>query len=253
MVLSTTRKTVQLFLFFYLTSIAAHSQFSVDLEGAWIFSIPYNKVRIPSTGGTQFDLAKDLNAKTSFAFRGRISYTIKDRHVISALYAPLTIKSSGEFNNEVVYSVGVFPANEAVDAVYKFNSYRLTYRYLLVNNDKVSFGLGITGKIRDANITLRNSRESANFPDLGFVPLVNLYFKYSPFEKMNVLVVADALASKQGRAEDVFAGVTYELSDAFSVKGGYRILEGGADVERNYNFSWINYAVVGVLMDLGGD
>jgi hypothetical protein len=229
-------------------SVSLQAQLALDLEGGYIFSIPYNKVRIPAAGGTQFDLAKDLTTQNTFTFRVRLNYTINERHIISALYAPLTIKSSGQIDEAINYSEEIFPANAQLNAEYKFNSYRLTYRYLIVNNDHVRFGLGITGKIRDANITLRSNNNSADYPDLGFVPLVNFYFSFQPIEKLGVVIEGDALGTKQGRAEDIFAGVTYNFSKSITGKAGYRILEGGADVERNYNFSWINYAVAGVIL-----
>ncbi len=238
------------FLFFVLPASQAYAQFSIDAEVGYIFSIPYNEVRIPASGGTEFDLANDLSAETTFAFRARLNYTIGERHVISALYAPLTIKSSGQLNSTLVYSDQTFPANTPIDAEYKFNSYRLTYRYLIVRNEKIVFGLGLTGKVRDANITVASADASADFPDLGFVPLINFYFNYTPIEKFSVLIEGDALGTKQGRAEDIFAGLTYTITNPIRIKAGYRVLEGGADVERNYNFSWINYAVVGVVIDL---
>jgi hypothetical protein len=230
----------------------AHAQLSLDVEGNYIFSIPYNEVRIPAVGGTMIDIAKDLEPEETFTFRLRANYLLGDRHVISALYAPLSINSSGEFNQTVNYSNKNFAAGSDIRATYKFNSYRLTYRYLVVNKEKVKFGIGLTGKIREANITLKNNDTAADYPDLGFVPLINFYFDFQPIDRLSILLEGDALASKQGRAEDIFAGITYLLSENIKGKIGYRVLEGGADVERNYNFAWINYAAIGVVIDLGG-
>jgi hypothetical protein len=35
-----------------------------------------------------------------------------------------------------------------------------------------------------------------------------------------------------------------DLSKRWTVTGGYRLVEGGADVDQVYNFAWFNYAVV---------
>lgn len=236
-----------------LTAFATvQAQLSIDIEGNYIFSIPYNEVRIPATGGTLVDISKDLKAAETFTFRLRVNYLINNRHVISGLYAPLTINSSGEIGENVYYSDKTFPVGSDVHATYKFNSYRLTYRYLIVSNEKVKVGLGITGKIREANITFRTNDTAADFPDVGFVPLVNFYVNFQPIDRLGFLFEGDALASKQGRAEDIFAGVTYAISKKIKAKTGYRVLEGGADVERNYNFAWINYVCLGMIIDLDG-
>lgn len=228
--------------------LALSAQFTFDVEGDYIASIPYNVVRIPSAGGTEFDLAKDLDVSTQFTYRIRASYTIADRHVVSGLFAPLSIHSSGSFEQPVNYSEEVFDANTPVKATYKFNSYRLTYRYLILAKDKITLGLGLTGKVRDANITLSQGGKTSDFPDLGVVPLVNFYLLWTPIKKASLLLEGDALATGQGRAEDVFAGIMYKPFDLLGIKAGYRLLEGGADVERNYNFTWVNYAALGVLV-----
>lgn len=245
------QKSIIITLFFILgISNAALSQLTIDAEADFIAGIPYNEVRIPATGGTDFDLAKDLSVDTRLAGRIRFSYTINNRHVVSALVAPLTIRSSGQTGKDIVYSGREYSGSQELKGKYKFNSYRLTYRYMIVQNEKVNFGLGLTGKVREANIVLTQGNVSSDYPDLGFVPLVNFYVSYNPSDRLRFIVEGDALASRQGRAEDIFAGISYDISDRFAVKGGYRILEGGADVKSNYNFAWINYIPVGIIITL---
>jgi hypothetical protein len=227
----------------------AIAQLSVDAEANVIAGVPYNKVRIPARGGTQFDLANDLKIQNRLTYRVRVNYLLGKRHVVSALYAPLTIRSRGMMNRDIVYSGETYSAGENINAVYKFNSYRLTYRYMFKSSEKFKFGLGLTGKIRDADITLSQEGTTSDFPDLGVVPLFNFYFDLRVFENTNVLLEGDALGSKQGRAEDVFLGVTYAFSESLSAKAGMRILEGGADVDRNYNFTWVNYVSAGVIFN----
>ena len=47
-----------------------------------------------------------------------------------------------------------------------------------------------------------------------------------------------------GRAEDVSLKVSREISPRWSVAGGYRMVEGGADVDEVYNFAWLHFGVV---------
>lgn len=242
----------KLFLLYFLFCITfqAFSQWSLDLEGNYIFSIPYNDVRIPSQGGTEIDIAYDLQANTTFTYRVRVNYTINERHVISGLLAPLTIKSAGTLKRDIFYSGKNYRANVPLNTTYKFYSYRLTYRYLFVNKDHIQFGMGITGKIREANITFANTDTSSDYPDLGLVPLINFYLQWSPTDQWSLLLEGDALGTRQGRVEDIFLGTTFRLSPVINLKAGHRLLEGGADVTDNYNFSFINYAAVGVVISL---
>ncbi|MBK8644916.1 MAG: hypothetical protein IPN15_22695 [Saprospiraceae bacterium] len=65
-------------------------------------------------------------------------------------------------------------------------------------------------------------------------------------DKFGLLLDGDALAAPQGRAEDVLIAATYNFSKNFSIRAGYRILEGGADNDRVYNFALFHYASVGI-------
>ncbi len=54
----------------------------------------------------------------------------------------------------------------------------------------------------------------------------------------------DALAGGPGRAEDASLELRYEAGDRLRFNGGYRTVEGGADVDEVYTFAWLNYAVL---------
>ena len=80
---------------------------------------------------------------------------------------------------------------------------------------------------------------------------LNLLAVYRPAGRWQVLLEADALAGAgPGRAEDVFLGLGYQVSPAFGLRAGYRVVEGGADVKSVYNFTWINYAAIGARFNL---
>lgn len=233
-----------LFLTFSLT-ISVKAQALINLESGLVFT-GYNDVRIPGDQGTFFSLKDDLQAKTKIFYRLRASYTIKSRHTISLLYAPLEIKSEGSVANDIFFEGVVFPANIQINGAYKFNSYRLTYRYDIVNKPKIVFGLGFTAKIRDARISLSSPGLTAEKTNVGFVPIINFRLLWKINDKFGLLLNGDALAAPQGRAEDVLIAATYKFSDNFGIRAGYRILEGGADNDEVYNFALFHYASVGI-------
>jgi len=221
------------------------AQFTVDFETGAVFT-GYNDVRIPGDEGTLFSLKDDLDAKPTAFIRLRAGYTIKSRHTISVLYAPLTVNSTGTINKPIDFGGVTFPSNTSLDAKYKFNSYRITYRYDIVKRPKIEFGIGFTAKIRDAEIALNSETSAASKKNVGFVPILNFRLNWKTNDKIGVLFEGDALAAPQGRAEDFQLAGTYRISDQISVRLGYRILEGGADNDEVYNFALFHYASVGV-------
>lgn len=226
---------------------SVNAQAFIDLESGVVFT-GYNDVRIPGDSGTLFSLKTDLTAKPTAFFRLRAGYTIKSRHTISILYAPLTVKSDGSVNRQIDFEGVSFPPDTFINGSYKFNSYRITYRYDIVKRPKFEFGLGFTAKIRDAEIGLSSQGLSASKTNVGFVPIINFRLNWQMSDRVGLLFEGDALGAPQGRAEDVLLAGTYRFSDHLMVRLGYRILEGGADNNEVYNFALFHYASGGILI-----
>ncbi len=223
----------------------AKAQALIDFETGLV-STGYNNVAIPGNLGTRFSLKDDLTPKSAFFYRIRLNYTIKSRHTISLLYAPLETKAEGRITKNILFEGVAFPANTELVGTYKFNSYRLTYRYTIVQKPRFEFGLGLTAKIRDAKIALSSTGLASEKANLGFVPIINFRLLWHIDDKFGLLLDGDALAAPQGRAEDVQIAVTYKVSDNLNVRAGYRILEGGASNDEVYNFALFHYASVGL-------
>ena len=226
-----------------------NGQVSFDLETGAV-GTGYNNVRIPGDQGTLFSLKNDLISKTEAFFRIRVNYIIKTRHTLSLLYAPLETVSDGNLPYDIFFEGVTFPANTDLTSTYKFNSYRLTYRYEIVIKPKFEFGLGFTAKIRDAKIALASAGLESEKANVGFVPIINFRMLWKPYEKFGILLEGDALAAPQGRAEDVLIAATYRVSDRLGLKAGYRLLEGGADNDEVYSFALFNYASAGLFIYL---
>jgi hypothetical protein len=222
-----------------------YSSWSFELESGLVFG-GYNNVRIPRESGTKISLTDDLRFETSPFVRVRLNYLWKKRHTLSLLIAPLNVESNGKVDRAVVFEDVEFPANEYLVARYKFNSYRLTYRYEIYRKNDLSAGLGLTAKIRDAAVRLESGTLVSEKTDLGFVPLVNFRLCLPLFHRAFVILEGDALAAPQGRAEDVSLAMAYKVHKRVIVKAGYRLLEGGADVPEVYNFALFHYLWAGI-------
>lgn len=229
----------------FLTSKTLNAQVSIDFESGAVFT-GSNDVRIPGDKGTLFSLTDDLETDAILYYRLRASYTFNSRHTFSLLYAPLETESKGVIGRDILFEDKVFQRNTTLNNTYKFNSYRLTYRYTIVNRPKLVFGLGFTAKIRDAKISLSSSNLSAEKTNVGFVPIINFRLWWKPTNNFGLLLDGDALAAPQGRAIDAQIAGTYKLSNNIGLRAGYRILEGGADNDEVYNFSLFHYASLGV-------
>lgn len=227
-----------------VSAVPSFGQWSFDFENG-VALAGYNDVQIPRDVGTLFSLAEDLTIDPAYFFRLRLGYRWKDRHTLSIFAAPFRLRAAGTADRAIDFNGDTFAPGVPLTGVYKFSSYRLTYRYDLVRKGRWRVGVGLTAFIRDAAIKLEGGGESSTNSNVGFVPLLNFRVLWQFAEAWGVLFEGDAAAAKQGRAEDVLLALQYRLSDRLALRAGYRILEGGADVEKVYNFALVHYLGVG--------
>jgi hypothetical protein len=226
---------------------AQQPRWAVDFENGAV-STWYNDVRIPGNTGTLFSFNQDLTSDTEYFWRVRLDVRLGRKHVLSGLYAPLEINASGSFSQPVSFAGETFAPGVPVTGRYVFNSYRVTYRYEFLDKGGWRLGIGVTGKVRDAVISLKTTSQYAEKPNVGVVPLVNFKLERDLGKKVVFRLEGDALAAPQGRAEDIFAGILVPLNKNVTLKAGYRMLEGGADNDEVYTFAGFHYAAVGAIV-----
>ncbi len=245
-----TRISALFFLLAFVTVFPAQAQWELDIETGAIFS-GYNDVRIPGAGGTRFSLTEELTIDPSVFFRARLFYDFNPRHHVGILIAPLSLSSTGQLDRDLIFQDETFAAGTPLDATYRFNSYRLIYRYDFLRVERFELGIGFTAKIRDAEISVRGDGREGIKTNVGFVPILHFRVLWHMSDKLGFFLDGDALAAPQGRAEDVFVALTYKISEPVRLKLGYRLLEGGADNDEVFNFSLFNYASVGTIINFG--
>jgi hypothetical protein len=223
------------------------SSWLLEFEGgpAWQ---SYNDVEIPNDGtATRFSLQELAGSGPWPAGRLYLTWNRNERHGLRILLAPLSLTETGVPSGPIDFAGENYPGGEAVEATYTFNSYRLTYRYRFHARERTTAWVGVTGKVRDAVIELDGGATSSRKTDLGFVPLLHLAGEWRATPHWSLEADLDALAGGPGRAADLSLTLGYDLSESVQVKGGYRTVEGGADITDVYAFAWLHYATVSVV------
>jgi hypothetical protein len=229
--------------FLQAPSAKANTSISLELGSAWQSK---NDQRIPADTGTLFSIA-DFNKGPFFTYRLYLGYKWSDRHELRALYAPFEIEADGVFSSPVDFQGGTFAAGTSTMALYKFNSYRLTYAYHFTGAGPWQLALGFTGKVRDAEVALTQGSLVRRKSNVGFVPLLNFQARRELGSDWAFRFDMDGLAAPQGRAFDVALFLERKMGKGdLSIFGGYRTIEGGADNDEVYNFAWIHQAVLGL-------
>ncbi len=241
----------KIFLSVIFTGLLAqtYSQISLDVS-IGLAAQSYNEVQIPSKAGTAFDLYKDFQIQGPVIYYSlKLGYSFREKNHLFILYAPLSVNYEGAAPFDIRFQNTTFMQDQNINARYKFNSYRITYRRDIYSSEKWIIGLGFTAKIRDAEIRLSAAEMSDKKDDFGFVPLLNLYAEYN-FHNWAAFFEGDGLAGGPGRAFDLYLGGNVPINEYLRFKVAYRMVEGGADVSSVYNFTLLHFANLGLIINI---
>ncbi|WP_395766943.1 hypothetical protein [Aquirufa sp.] len=216
------------------SNFSTNAQSFFNLESGALFT-NINDIR-NGNNGTTFSLKNDFQTPVIPFLRIRVGHILNGKDHFSVLYAPLKITETGTLENDILFDGKNFKANIPIAAIYKFNSYRFTYNRRIISKDNFKFGLGLSAKIRDAGVSLKN-REllSENF-GFGFAPLINLIANWDISQKAGIDFFGEFIAASKGRAIDLSLSGRYRFSKNLQGNMGYRLLEGGSNGNIRYNF-----------------
>lgn len=223
----------------------ASAEFITSFQGAAVYSAR-NDAAIPGDTGDEFSFIDDLDSDTVFSPRVEAGYEFGGKHFIGLMASLLRIEADGAFDRDIMFDDILFTEGTEVQAKYRFDSYRVTYRYYIISGGNIKLGAGLTGKIRDAEITLEGGGQKGGLDNTGFAPLINYYIEWIYSPAISFLTYGDAAWSPYGRAEDIFIGGLYRINTGAALMAGYRMLEGGSDIDKVYTFAMFHYAVFGV-------
>lgn len=219
---------------------------AVELEGGPVWQ-SYNDVEVPNDGSaTRFSLASLSGSGPWAAARLYVTWNVAERHGLRALVAPFSLTETGIPDGPIRFAGATYEAGRPTDATYTFNSYRVSYRYRAWDGDRTAAWVGFTAKVRDAVIALEQGETSSREEDLGFVPLLHLAGEWRLAPDVRLSADVDGLAGGPGRAIDAALKLGWSLGERWSLRVGYRTLEGGADVTDVYAFAWLHYATLSV-------
>lgn len=220
---------------------APASTLTVELGGAWQAR---NDARIENEPpNTRFAIDEITGSGPYAAGRIAFEWSLAERHRLRLLAAPLRVDDSGSSDRAIVFRETVFDPGR-VHAEYRFDSWRLGYRYVFHDSERWTWSGGATLNIRDAEIRLSQDGTSRSRSDTGFVPLLALVGEWRFAPGWRALLDFEGLGAPQGRAIDATLQAGYDLTPSLHVSGGYRVLDGGADNDDLYTFARFDFAVL---------
>lgn len=217
---------------------------SLELAAAWQ---ERNDVQIPNDSkGTRFALDDVVGEGPVAVVRAEAVFPVNESREWRVVVAPFSYQKTGELEYPVEFVGASYAAGVPTTVTYRFDSYRLTHRWLLKRHGAWSWRAGATLKVRDAEIALRQGATHSADSNVGLVPLLHLNIERALMQRGWFVIDADGLAAPQGRAFDISLKLGMDINDRSRATVGYRLLDGGVDNESVYNFARFNYVVAGL-------
>ena len=206
-----------------------------------------NDVRIPNdSDGTRFALDELAGEGPHAAGRVMLEVDLDGRNGLRFVAAPLRTQGTGRFDEPVQFQGQTYAAGRDTFARYRFDTYRLSWRWLMDERDDFLWRLGATLLVRDAEIELRQGDTRSSDDNVGLVPLLHAAAEQGLGGPWRLVGDLDAAAAPQGRAIDLALGLRYQASQACDVSLGYRLLEGGADNDSVFTFATVHSVLLAV-------
>ena len=192
----------------------------------------FNRFSIPSSELNQLSTPTD---KIALSYRFTGYFDLASANKLYLMIAPLEVSYSFKSTKNFRFNKTDFSTDTDTEVAYKFNSYRIGYLWHW-NASSFRYWLGVVAKIRDAKISVSQAAQSDSYDNIGFVPLASIGFDWKLFSNFSLFHHTDALGASQGSAYDSQLELKYSWG-SFASSVGKRVLGGGADNEKVYNFA----------------
>ena len=236
-------KRLMMVLLLMCIPVLGFGEFVTNLQLSTAFD-GYNDVRSPGDKGTLFSISDQLFYEAALSPRLELGYYYGN-HYFGVMGSLLRMKYSGKIEGDILFEGKTFTKESFVNVNYRFDSYRIYYRYSFLKNDMMRLEGGVAIKMRDASIALESGNVKAEKSNIGFVPLLTVRYELFLSDMFSFLIQGDGLAAPQGRAEDFLFALLLK-SDRFTTQFGYRFLEGGGDNKEVYTFAMFHYLALGI-------
>lgn len=210
-----------------------------------------NDVQSPNDArGTRFALDDITGDGPAIAPRVSLRWPLGERwgdgrHEVEVLLAPLRLEETGASAGTVRFEGQSF-APGPVRASYRFDSWRVGWRWRWIDRPDLVVRVGATAKVRDAEIELVQGSLRASKDNTGFVPLLHASVERPLSQGWSWALDVDALGGGPGYAIDAGAVLRYGFEGPWMLQGGVRFLDGGADSDEVYAFARFTGLTLGI-------
>jgi hypothetical protein len=215
----------------------------LDLETGALLPGPH-EVRAPANGTTFSLSGGDFQGSTAPFVRVGAGARL-GRHTLLVAFAPIRLAGSGASSGTVGFRGLLFSTGGDGSYRYRLDTYRLVYRYGLVVRPSLELALGGGAVLRDTELRLSQTGQTAVARDTGVLPLASLRLAWRFAGPFGLALDGEGGAASGRRLEDASLALEFTSSD-LTFRAGYRIAEGGVDAPHLRDLALYHHLLAGV-------
>jgi hypothetical protein len=173
------------------------------------------------------------------AGRVGLGLQLAPRHELRLLYVAFEVDEMGTSPHPVFFQQRAYAVGPPIEPVYRFDSYRLGWRYTMLENAQWTWKLGATTRVRSAEMSFRPGDVMESRRDTARLPLLTVHGEYRFAPRWRGILDFEGLAGG-GRAMDLGLRVSYDMTQSWAIGAGYRLLDPGVENANFYNFARFN-------------
>jgi hypothetical protein len=216
----------------------------VDLETGLLWSGSHD-VRAPADGSV-FSLASGGDFQAAATPFVRVAAGAGwGRHTVLAGFAPVRLDGDGASGAPLQFRGVPFTADRGASYRYRLDSYRLAYRYAVVERPALTVAAGAGLLLRAAELRLSQPGQTAIARDTGLLPVASARVAWRFTEDLGLALDGDAGAAAGRRSVDASLALEFRTGE-LTFRGGYRVLASGLDAARFRDLAVFHHLLAGV-------
>ena len=218
-------------------------RYGVEVEGGGIWQ-GNNDVGVPGTTGTRFSMAQLVGRGPDAYARLGLGYSFNPVHDLRFVWAPLSMSGTGALDQTTQFAGQTFAAGVPTTARYRLDSYQLTWRARVHEDETWDWHAGLSGRYVDGGADLSQAGLAANYSDGGFLPLLHLDGRARLSQNWSAVFDADAGGVSQRRMLDFTLQLRTFLDEDWELGVGYRGIQAWFESPEAFNQPWLHAALV---------
>jgi outer membrane protein len=180
---------------------------------------------LADTGSLQEDFDHDSETPANFSFA--LEHPVPMFPNFRLRFTDLSSSGTNDIDSEFSFGGATYAVNTRLGTEFNLQSSDFVFYYELLDNDTVSFDLGLNGKYLDGDVEASDGTTKTRESFKGMVPMLYGALEFGiPTTRFSVFGDFSLLSIGDHTLRDYQAGAAYTLVENmavdFSVRGGYR-------------------------------